>query len=206
MKDRKFRRVWDQIRQRCTNTKNDSYKYYWWKWVKVLWLSFQEFKHDMYRWYLDHVRIFGKENTSIDRKDSNGHYCKNNCKRSDAITQANNKYNNVRYNWVSIRRYCVENWKLSDYKTIMIRIKRLWWSIEKAINEPRQQGKWIIQQDLQWNKIAEFISLHEAWRKTGVHYSNISTVLSWRRKSTWWYKRQFLLSKQDEDEKKGEEN
>lgn len=68
------------IKYRCDNPNADNYKFYGAKGTKVLWKNFEEFKEDMYTSYLEHVKKFGKENTTIDRVNNSGHYCKENCR------------------------------------------------------------------------------------------------------------------------------
>lgn len=90
----RFYKIYQGIGQRCNNSNDIAYKYYGGRGIKCLWSSFENFKEDMYESYLDHVNEFGEDNTSIDRIDVNGNYCKENCKWSTQQEQANNKRNN----------------------------------------------------------------------------------------------------------------
>ena len=48
----------------------------------------------MYRSYLAHIEKFGEKNTTIDRKDSNGDYCRTNCRWNTLWNQNLNRANN----------------------------------------------------------------------------------------------------------------
>jgi hypothetical protein len=66
-------KTWTSMKQRCDNTKCETYKYYGKKGIKydVSWSDFNEFWKDMSPTYFD--------SGSIDRIDNNGDYCKENC-------------------------------------------------------------------------------------------------------------------------------
>lgn len=85
-----YKRYW-HIRARCTFEWDKDYKNYGAKGIKFLWNSYDEFKNDMYESYLEHVKKHGDENTSIDRINSNGHYCKENCRWATLEVQSKNK-------------------------------------------------------------------------------------------------------------------
>mgnify|MGYP001605568036 FL=1 len=77
------------MKARCNNPKNHKYPIYGARGIKCLWNKFEDFRDDMYESYLEHVKEFGK-NTSIDRIDVNGHYCKENCRWATAKEQSIN--------------------------------------------------------------------------------------------------------------------
>lgn len=75
-----FYAIWSAMKNRCSNKNDKSYKYYGGSGVHLLWESFYDFYTDMYDSYIEHCNEYGKDNTSIDRVDPQGHYCKNNCR------------------------------------------------------------------------------------------------------------------------------
>lgn len=87
----KFYRAYTNMKQRCENTKNSEYHNYGARGIKCLWKSFEDFMNDMYEEYKKHLEIHGEKNTTIERVDVNGNYCKDNCVWATIDTQSNNK-------------------------------------------------------------------------------------------------------------------
>lgn len=122
---------WQSMRVRVMNENNPLYRYYGGRGVKIdkRWDDFEAFLEDM------GDRPLGK---SLDRINVNGHYEKSNCRWADKITQANNKRNNVLFEWQG--QYLTPR-RLSEISgipaaTIYGRLHTLKWPIERAMSEP----------------------------------------------------------------------
>jgi len=134
MEGTRIYRIWKNIKVRCLYPKAINYKWYGGRGIKICdkWLKFEGFYEDMYLTY--------KEGLSIDRINSDGNYCKENCKWSTKIEQANNQSNNfiITYNGYTdtLMNMC-KKYKL-EYKLVETRLNKLHWSIEKAFTTPVQ--------------------------------------------------------------------
>lgn len=88
-----FYNVFNSIKQRCNNKNSTGFYKYGARDIKCLWKNFNEFKIDMYKSYLKHVKKYGQNKTQIDRTNNNGNYCKENCKW---VTPSENAFNRKR--------------------------------------------------------------------------------------------------------------
>lgn len=89
--------VWQSLRMRCTNPRNCKYSRYGGRGITFdkKWEKFEGFLEDMYESYLEHFLIYGRKNTSLDRIDVNGDYCKENCRWATMKEQSRNKSVNI---------------------------------------------------------------------------------------------------------------
>ena len=83
-------RIWCNLKTRCLNPHSDNYAFYGGKGVSVC----EEWLHDFQTFYDWAMGNGYEDNLTIDRKDSNGDYCPQNCQwitQSENATRANVK-------------------------------------------------------------------------------------------------------------------
>jgi hypothetical protein len=96
-------RIWSGMLSRCRNPVNKDYKNYGGRGIQVCdeWHDFSKFQN----WALNNGY---SDDLSIDRIDSNGNYCPQNCKFSTITEQARNKRNTIWYDINGIKKSLVE--------------------------------------------------------------------------------------------------
>lgn len=126
--------VYRGIRARCTYKNNINYKYYGGRGIKLLWSSYKDFKNDMEASYLEHLNKHTKLQTSLDRIDNNGNYCKENCRWATAKDQSrNNSQKRIIYKDEYISD---ANKRLGGSKNLIHNRLDRGWKIDDAFNIP----------------------------------------------------------------------
>ena len=131
----RFKKIWSQMRYRTNNPKYREYNLYGGRGINSDYFSdFITFYKDMFESYVRHCEEFGEKETTLDRIDFNGNYCKNNCRWATNKEQANNKRNNIfieiKNQTKTLTEWC-KTYNIS-YNKVQARLKYNW-SIEKAL-------------------------------------------------------------------------
>ena len=131
--------IWKSMLTRCLNPNNKSYKYYGGKGVSVCdeWKNnFQAF----YDWAISHGYT---DNLTLDRMDSIGNYCPQNCRWVTMKEQNENKSNNRKISALG-ETLTLSQWSQKtgiNITTLKSRIDKLGWSEEKAISTQVRRKK-----------------------------------------------------------------
>jgi hypothetical protein len=126
--------VWKSMMQRCSDPNCESWEHYGARGIKVMWKSFEEFARDMESTY--------KLGLTIERKDFNGNYEKNNCTWIPRRDQ-NRNYRRNRFIEFNGERLPMVVWAERyglRQATLRMRLE-CGWSIEKALTTPLQRIK-----------------------------------------------------------------
>ena len=125
--------AWCNIKGRCFNPNEKSYKYYGARGITVCdrWLdSFENFFEDM--------GYAPSHKHSIDRIDVNGNYEPSNCRWATDKQQGRNKTNNINITYKN-EIHCLAEWceiLNLKYKTIQNRLGKYKWDVVRAFETP----------------------------------------------------------------------
>ena len=145
----RFYKIFSWVKRRCNTPSMTWYENYWGRGIKCEWKKFEDFRDDMYESYKAHVKQFGEKDTTLERIDVNGNYCKKNCRWATIKEQINNTRVNVKvkFNWKEYQslQYLCEYLGIK-YMTVYKRVFLEWQDIEKAIYEMKNKKisyKWV---------------------------------------------------------------
>ncbi len=121
----KIYHCWSNMKDRCINSKNKRWKHYWGRWITYdkKWEAFEWFYEDMWNDYNKWL--------TLDRRDNDWIYNKENCRWITNDRQQRNKSNNRIYKWKCITEWCEELWL--NRNTIYSRINISWKTIKEAL-------------------------------------------------------------------------
>jgi|ERR1035437_429057 hypothetical protein len=131
--------IWRNVHQRTQNKNHPQYPNYGGRGIKLnkRWFVFENFFNDLNVGYEKHCKEFGIKNTSIDRKNNEGNYCKSNCIWSTQSEQQRNKRNN-RLLTFKDKTHTLAEWSEIvgiNYGCLRARLKK-GWSVERVLTKP----------------------------------------------------------------------
>jgi len=93
----RFYKIWCGMKVRTNNKNCHAYVRYGGRGISLCdrWEVYENFKADMFKSYLEHCRINGEQNTTIERKETNMGYDPGNCRWATYKEQNNNRRDNV---------------------------------------------------------------------------------------------------------------
>lgn len=134
LSDTRIFRIWAAIIKRCTNKNDKAFKYYGGRGISVC----PEWKND-FKSFFDWANSNGyRENLSIDRINSNGDYCPENCRWADRKIQSQNRQYVKKFQGKPLTEWCNELKINPD--TVRGRLRR-GWSFENALFTPTHRRK-----------------------------------------------------------------
>lgn len=89
----KIYRAYYHAKARCDNKNDFRYPLYGGRGIRFLWKSFDDFVTDMMDSFEEHIKKDGIKNTTLERANVNGDYCKENCTWATWKEQQNNRRN-----------------------------------------------------------------------------------------------------------------
>lgn len=190
----RFYNIWAGMKKRCLREKNKDYFRYGGMGVQVCekWLTFENFRDDMWDSYQQHVKKHGDKNTSLDRfPNKNGNYEPSNCRWSTNKEQCRNRRNSSKTDnydlhkkfksellclvWQALRKKVLKSKKLEFYVGLSVNEFRQY--IESKFidgmswdNYGRGSGKWCIDHI---KRCREFDLTKETERQQCFNYRNL---------------------------------
>lgn len=122
------------LKYRCEKEKHPAYKWYGGRWIRCLWNNFEDFLLDMDSTFTEWM--------TIDRKNNDWDYCKDNCRWITMERQCNNRNTNRKITYNGITKNFGERAKefWINRTTLQWRLS-CWWSLEKAFSNTDYRRK-----------------------------------------------------------------
>ena len=130
--------IWVAMKGRCSNEKDPGYKNYGGRGIKVSseWQYYLNFKADIYKQYINHLKKYGSKNTQMDRKDNNGDYCKKNVRFATRKIQCRNKRTNKLITYKGQTKTMAEWMEIYNFpRNIIYERLKAGWSVEKTFTQ-----------------------------------------------------------------------
>lgn len=137
MSNTRFYRIFQGMKYRCESRNCPHYAGYGERGIRVEWDTFESFRDDMYKSYLTHCEKNGGKNTTINRIDNDGNYCKLNCEWSTVKFQARNRRTSRRLSFRGEIKTLAEWSEITGISRNVIesRLDRYGWTTEKALTK-----------------------------------------------------------------------
>jgi len=127
--------IWEDMKNRCNNSKNRRFKSYGGRGIKVC----PEWQIDYLSFHIWAMSAGYTNKLTIDRIDVNGNYSAENCRWATQKEQGNNRTNNIMITYQGVTK-SMTIWAEDlgmTYATLRNRIKR-GWSTERALLTPKE--------------------------------------------------------------------
>lgn len=164
----RIRKILNSMRSRCYNIKNNRYKNYGARGIKICeeWSGKQGLKN-FYNWAIENGY---KKDLSIDRIDNNGDYEPSNCRWATSREQSNNRTTNrlITYNKET---HTLAEWSRIlgiSYNILQSRLNKDNWTIEESFfGKAKTYRRRVLKYDLEGNYLKTYDSIQEAKKECG---------------------------------------
>ncbi len=183
----RIRKILNSMRSRCYNIKNNRYKNYGARGIKICeeWSGEQGIKN-FYDWSIANGY---KNNLSIDRIDNNGDYEPSNCRWATDTEQSNNRTSNRLITYKNETHTLAEWSRILNisYSMLQSRLNRDNWTIEQCFfGKAKTYRRRVLKYDLDGNYLKTYNSIQEAKKECG-KFINIIGCCKGKRKTAGGY-------------------
>lgn len=161
--------IWANMKYRCLNPNDKSYRYYGGRGIKVCdrWLD----KENGFINFLTDMGLRPSSGHSLDRIDPTGNYCPENCRWATYKEQANNRTNShiITFNG---KTQPLLNWAEElgiGYEKLFSRLYDYKWDIEKAFTAPHYRKK----KAVLFTHNGESLTITEWSRKLNINFNTL---------------------------------